>query len=300
LELVIRRRGYRRVFVPEYICPVVFDKLKELGIESCVYQVTANLEIRDPAPRLRRTDALLYVNYYGLKNAYCDLLARSTNRLILDLTQAFLYTPPADVDAFNSARKFVGVPDGGYVFGDFVKTLNLTRAVSWCHCEQLLRRLDGDIAGGYPVFKASEKALGTQAPLRMSVLTERLLHGIDFEQVRRQRIANQQCLQRALGGLNLFPMPKLDADAALCYPLLVPNGAKLKHQLIERDVYVPTFWPDLTSYVRPSAAVQRLAENLVCLPVDQRYSVGQMELLATECLRLIKGRAGRSVRRRKS
>ncbi len=282
LELIVRARGYTRVFVPEYICPVVFEKLKALGLECCVYTVDEKLEIDCPVPSLRTTDGLLYVNYFGMKNAYCDQLARSVKNLILDLAQAFFYTPPAHTDAFNSARKFVGVPDGGYVFGDFVTTLALPRAASWRQCEHLLCRLDGDVAGGYQIFKTNESSMRDWPSLRMSTATERMLHAANWESIRRQRIDNVQCLHGLLGGVNRFMIGGLGEQAPLCYPLLIPNGAAVKRELIARRIFVPTYWPNPELNVLLTPATQTFVANLVCLPIDQRYGVSEMSWLAAQ------------------
>ena len=115
LELILRTRQYRKVWIPDYICPCVPAFLNAIGMPFSTYEIGANLEPRE-LPPLAWNEAFLYVNYFGVKDDYCDELEESRSNLILDLTQAFYYRP-LNADGFNSTRKFFGVPDGGFAFG---------------------------------------------------------------------------------------------------------------------------------------------------------------------------------------
>lgn len=277
LELIIRARQYKHLYVPEYICPVVLNKLAGLGIAMTSYAVDNNLEMKGSTPCLSRDDGFLYVNYFGVKNRYCLELENKMQNLILDLTQAFFFSPSPHVDAFNSARKFVGVPDGGFVFGDFAKSLNLPQATSWQYCEHLLRRLDDDVAGGFEAFKENGKVKESWPPLRMSALTERLLGMIDMEKVKQKRIRNFQRLHDLLGATNDFVVDGLPSSVPLCYPYLARDGEALKRKLIAHQIFIPTYWHDIEQCFRLSDVAKAFQKELVCLPLDQRYDIADMD-----------------------
>jgi hypothetical protein len=286
LKLIVRQRAYKRVWVPAYICSVVYDTLEKLDVETVSYALTPNLE---PAhvPKLSDEDGFLYVNYFGIKDKFCDELTGRVKNLILDLTQAFFYEPPPNVDAFNSARKFVGVPDGGFVFGNFVPDLDLPRATSWQQCEHLLRRLDGDVSGGYEAFKANDAAMRDWSPMRMSKVTERMLQAIDFEHLKKKRITNFTFLHKMLHTSNELSIEESDTSVPFCYPYLVRNGFELKKRLINNKIFIPTYWADFEDENMKYRVECVLKKNLVCLPVDQRYSAKDMVHVVDTLSRLI-------------
>lgn len=287
LELIIKARNYTHVYLPEYICPAVFEKLNQMDVKWTVYDINEKLEAPHILPTLRETDAFLYVNYFGIKDEYCRQLITKTKNLILDLTQAFFFEPPKATDAFNSVRKFVGVPDGGFVFGDFAAGLDLARATSWQYCEHLLRRLDGDVSGGYDAFKANDAVMCNWLPKQMSLLTKRMIWSIDFGDVKRKRTANFLYLHQILRTSNELIFEESDVAGPLCYPYLIRKGATLRNTLIENQIYVPVFWPNVEKYSISKDMQKRFQQDLVCLPIDQRYNMDDMKRI-TLCMSHLK------------
>ena len=279
LELILRVRKYHRVWIPNYICPCVPQFLNRFDVSYSTYKINDLLEPIN-IPRLNKDDAFLYVNYFGIKNDYCRQLEKYQPNLILDLTQAFYYIP-RNADGFNSARKFFGVPDGGFVYLnpasgkiDELSRINLPVSNSYSSCAALLHRADGDLAGGYAAFHESEAILGSQSLAAMSQLTRRMLSACDIEHVRQQRIQNFRHLAEALHPMNRFRIELDDTTAPLIYPYLVSNGESLKKHLIDNQIFCPTYWPNIES-VNPF--ISEFISNLVCIPLDQRYSCDDMK-----------------------
>ncbi|MGI5867984.1 MAG: hypothetical protein ACOX9C_00875 [Kiritimatiellia bacterium] len=282
LELILRRRCYGKVWLPEYICPVVFALMNRLEIPWQTYPLDSNFEPIAPH-RTSAREAFLYVNYFGVKDDCCRRLEKEADNLILDLTQAFFYEPEAGIDGFNSARKFFGVPDGAFVFGEGLDAASLPESTSWNGCEALLRRLDNDLVGGYCAFQQHEKAMQEWQPAKMSRLTAALLGSIDIHESRSRRCRNFATLHARLAPHNRI---SLDSDniGPLCYPFLHPEGRVLKRRLIDRQIFTPTFWPGLESWLPLSRLVEDWIDNLVCIPCDHRYSTRDMETIIKEIL----------------
>jgi hypothetical protein len=91
LRLIVEQREYRRVWLPAYICPVVFETLDKIGVEYAFYPIDATLNpIFDRA--LEPDEAFLAVDYFGVKDKMISTLSydeRFRGRLVADLTQAF-------------------------------------------------------------------------------------------------------------------------------------------------------------------------------------------------------------------
>lgn len=284
LELIVRTRNYCKVWIPDYICPVVPEYLCKLGIAYKTYEIDANLEPVS-IPTLAPHEAFLYVNYFGVKDAYCRKLEQQFSMpspsLILDLTQAFYYVP-IRVDGFNSARKFFGVPDGGFVFGKGLSDASLPESMSYDRCGPLLHRADGDISGGYSIFLKLDESMHKLSVAKMSQLTRMLLASIDQSSAASRRQSNFNILQKSLGSTNRFSFEfQVIGNSAfpsvpLIYPYLVRNGSELRNRLIASSIFCPTYWSHIMA---PGPVASNFITNLVCIPIDQRYTEDDMNLI---------------------
>lgn len=281
LALALTATACREAYVPCYVCDAVLEPLVRLGIKPRFYFLDENLEpLLDTVPMADA--AFLYVNYFGLKGACARRLAQAfASPVLIDNTQAFFERHIPGAMSFNSARKFFGVPDGAYLYSGKVAVSELERDCSYDRCEHLLRSADCGTEAGYGAFCANEKALSSMPPRRMSQLTSRLLSTIDYGMVAARRRQNYLRLDAALGGFNQLRLPLLESAVPLCYPFLVDNGVAMKAELIDRRIFVPTFWPGVSGRAPAGTMEARLADDLVCLPIDQRYSVEDMDLIAS-------------------
>ena len=118
----------------------------------------------------------------------------------------------------------------------------------------------------------------------MSRLTENLLHAIDYDAVRRRRTENFAYLDSRLGSRNrLRPHP---AEGAFMYPLWSDRAPELRRSLAKEKIYIPTLWPDVLSRVPEEWTEWKLANGILPLPVDQRYTTEDMEHLVERLLAL--------------
>jgi hypothetical protein len=53
--------------------------------------------------------------------------------------------------------------------------------------------------------------------------------------------------------------------------------ARLKSKLIQNNIFVPTYWPNVLKESSEGSAAYQLAENLICIPTDHRYDAADME-----------------------
>lgn len=283
LEYILKARKYRKVFIPYYICESILQPIKRLGLEYEFYHINEKLE---PATELHPKDdeAVLYVNYFGLKNRKADSFCYAYRNTILDYTQAFYsergnkYNDKSiQCDTFYSCRKYFGVPDGAYLYTDSYPDEELPQDESFERMTFLTKRIDRSPQEGYADFHANDKALATVGMKRMSRLTEALMRGIDYSAKANRRICNFHVLDKALRGGNRF---KWDIDYGtipLVYPYYVENGAKLRQHLIDNLLFCARYWPNVLEWCKPEDLEYQLAENLVCIPIDQRYDEEDMK-----------------------
>ena len=276
LEYILRAKRYKKVYVPYYICEVVLEPFEKLGIPYEFYHIDINFEIRDRFT-LQPDEALLYVNYYGLKQRYVEQLAEEIGgQLIVDNTQAFYAKPIAGIDSFYTCRKFFGVPDGAYLYT--VKELDeeLEQDQSYDRMAFLTKRIDLGAEAGYLAFRDLSKSLVGQPIKRMSNLTQRMMQGIEYKKAAEQRRDNYEQLHTALGKSNDLSIPLEEDAVPMVYPYMAPIKG-LREKLIENKVFVARYWPNVLEWTKDDAIEYQLTCQMQPLPIDQRYGKEDME-----------------------
>lgn len=276
LEYIMRCRNYRKVFIPYYTCEVVMEPFHKLGVPYEYYHINQQLEIAEDIS-LGSEEALLYTNYYGLKQTYVERLSEQYGKqLIVDNTQAFYAKPIADVDTFYTCRKFFGVPDGAYLYTDAKADFEMEQDVSYDRMSFLLKRLDLGAEAGYADYQEQRKRLVEQPIKRMSNLTDKLMKGIDYQSVAQRRRDNYRYLHQHLGETNQLSLDLDEEAVPMVYPYL-SKDEMLKQKLIEERIYVPTYWSNVLEWISEKDFEYLLVRNACFLPIDQRYGTGEME-----------------------
>ena len=275
LEYVIRARGYKKVYVPYYTCNVIYEALNKCNVEVENYHIGAGLCPANDFP-LANDAAILITNYYGLVDEGVKQMAKVYgNHLIVDNAQAFFAKPIPGVDTFYSARKFFGVPDGAYLYTDKHLGIELEQDQSWHRMRHLLLRADLSAEDGFKAYQAAEEALQNQPIKRMSQLTDKLLSSIDYKTISVRRRDNFMILHEALREKNIWKF-ELPADATpLAYPLLTTDTG-LRKRLIEKRIYVPTYWPNMYKASELNEVEHQL-QSMLPLPVSQSYNAEDMQ-----------------------
>ena len=276
LEYILRVRGYNRVYLPFYSCVVLLEPFDKLGIHYSFYSVDERLELADLVT-LSNDEALLYINYYGLKQGYVETLARQYgSRLIVDNTQAFFARPIEGIDTFYSCRKFFGVADGAYLYCDKCLDDEPEQDQSWQRMDYLLKRIDVSPEAAYADFRDQSAKLKNNPIKKMSPLTHRIMMSIDYEQVAALRRENYSSLDEALRDKNGISLP-LAADAVpMVYPFFTDDDG-LRQRLIDNKVFVAQYWPNVLDWCDEGCNDYSLTQHLLPLPIDQRYGKEDME-----------------------
>lgn len=282
LRYLVCALGIRRMYTPAYTCPVIWQALEAENCEVLLYNITSNFL---PEAELDPESFILYTNYFGICTEKAALLAKKYPRLIVDNAQAFFALDIAKY-SFNSPRKFFGVPDGGYFFGNVEENGQLAQDVSLERTSHLLKRIEFGATAAYGDFRQNDDALINLPVRRMSRLTERLLQGIDYSNAKKKRRENYQYLHRFLSSENKLDVTITDEITPMVYPFLpFQNGAMLKRALIEKRIFVATYWTGQKDFGFGS----ELEDNLVPLPIDQRYDLSDMERMVKTIRKLTAG-----------
>ena len=278
LEYILRVRGYKKVYVPYYTCEAVMEPINKLGIPYEFYHIDVHFEIRDRFT-LKEGEALLYTNYFGLKQRYVEHLAEKTgSHLIVDNTQAFYAKPIQGIDTFYTCRKFFGVPDGAYLYCDKELNVEIGQDYSYDRVAHLVKRIDLSAEDGFKDFRRVDDGLDNQPIRKMSKLTQRMMMGIDYEEAALRRRTNYKMLQDAIGKENNIELSLEDDAVPMVYPYLVPVEG-LREKLIENKIFVARYWPNVLDWAIKDDIDYLLAYQMQPLPIDQRYGNEEMEFI---------------------
>ena len=271
LEYVLKARKYNKIFIPYYTCEVILEPIKKLQINYEFYHINKNLE-PEKESKLLGHEAFLYTNYFGLKQETVKKLANSYGKnLIVDNSQAFYANQIEGIDTFYSARKFFGVPDGAYLYTDKYLEYELEQDVSYSRMSHLLKRIDIGAEFGFEDFKKNEDLLSNQPIKKMSKLTEKILKSIDYYCVRQQRVDNYKLLDTHLRNSNQIKFYLDEYSVPMVYPYF-SNDKNLKTKIIQNEIFVATYWANVLDWCNKYQKEYLLTQNLISLPVDQRYN----------------------------
>ena len=276
LEYILQARGYRRVYLPYYSCEVLLEPFNKLGIEYTFYHINEHLEL-DEDIQLQDGDALLCINYFGLKQDHVErLAAKYGQQLIVDNTQAFYALPLEGIDTFYSCRKYFGVADGAYLYCDKQLEEELEQDRSWQRMTYLLKRIDESPEAAYADFREQSACLKDNPIRTMSSLTRRIMQSIDYSQVSKTRRENFKRLDAALSQHNGISLPLADDAVPMVYPFLT-DDKDLRKRLIDNKVFVAQYWPNVLQWCDEDCTDYKLTQHLLPLPIDQRYGQEEMD-----------------------
>lgn len=276
--IILQSGGVKRIFIPYYTCEAVIEPLRRLLIEYEFYHINERFEIAEQLV-LEDSDYIIANNYFGIKDAYIAELAHQYgDRLIVDNAQALFAPVLPGIKSAYSARKYVGVADGGFavgVQGDPVSKCEIDD--SSLHDSHLYIRKENGAEAGFKDYQANESKLDNQPIMMMSAQTSSILTQIDYKSIIEQRRNNYQLLSDELGAMNLLLLPPMDSFVCpMVYPFMADDES-LRARLIENKVFVARYWPNVIEWCEDGDLEYKFAKQIIPLPIDQRYGVEEME-----------------------
>jgi len=276
-RLLLEARECKLLYLPYLLCDSMINSCKEYGCEMRFYSLREDLSPMLP-DCLLAGEYILLVNYYGqlTKKAIAGYQA-SYGRIIVDHTQSFFSRPQKGVDTLYSCRKFFGVPDGAYLSTDADLPYELETDRSLGRMSHILGRYEENASAYFEEMHNNARSYYQEKPKGMSRLTKNLLRGIDYERVLQIRNENYQYLEAALGQRN--PLNWYIPDGPLAYPFYTEDGIRIRKQLAQSKIYIPTYWGNVIQDMPKNSVEYQIAANVLALPCDQRYGQAEMEYI---------------------
>ncbi|GIP21750.1 hypothetical protein [Paenibacillus sp. J22TS3] len=285
LNYLILQKNVKKIYIPYYMCSCILEPILDLGIEHEYYRLDEDM-LPNFSKEVYDNELFLYINYFGLCDQNVTTVVNKLNNVVVDNTQSFYSRPLNGCDTIYSPRKFFGVPDGGYLYSTDSYMIELEPSSSYQQFEFLLKRIDYSAQEAYSQFQEQERWLTGQGMKQMSRLTETMLKSIDYDGVRDIRLRNFDFLHENLSKINELKIERSRDSVPMVYPLLIENNS-IKEQLISEKVYIPTYWKEVIEISEYDWFERRLVDNLVCLPIDQRWGLADMEQILSVLKRIL-------------
>lgn len=93
-------------------------------------------------------------------------------------------------------------------------------------------------------------------------------------------------MDNALKNINRLKL--IIPDGAFMYPLYLEKGREVRRELLKEKIYIPVLWPDMPGSPEAVGVEQAMAENILPLPVDQRYGEEEMGFMVHQIKNILK------------
>lgn len=280
LEYVLRVKKYTKVYLPYYMCDAVLQPINKLGLDYQFYHIDNYFHIAEVL-HPKKDEVILYCNYFGLMDEYVKIVTdRYAPNIIIDNTQAFFSQPLPEIDTFYTCRKFFGVADGAYLYTNKVADFDIPQDYSSSRMLFLLDRLDKSAEEAFSDYHKSEDTLDYDKIKKMSKITQFIMSSICYKSVADRRISNYTYLHDNLGSSNMLSVDLERKNVPMVYPFL-SDDINLRKKLIDNKVYVASYWPNVQSWCNAESLENTLSQLLLPLPIDQRYSIDEMNFIVS-------------------
>lgn len=279
LSYLIKTKKIEKIWMPKFMCDSCDKVLLDNRVKVEYYSIGNDFR---PIIEERGKDWLYIVNFYAqLSNEFLSSLG---DKIIVDNAQAYFQSPIPEIDTIYTCRKFFGVPDGAILYTD-KKLDNILQDESFERMRFLLGRFERTASEFYAEYVANNHFFANEPIKKMSKLTENLLHSIDYEKIKNIRTENFKYLHNRLELINKLEI--VVPEGAFMYPLYIDNGEEIRRKLQAQKIFVPTLWPSVFNICEKNELEYDMAMNILPLPVDQRYSIDDMEYMIKKILALL-------------
>lgn len=298
----------RIALVPSYTCHTVITPFLEAGYKVEPLAVDERLCIKGEnllnAVKRAKAGIMLIHHYFGFytipgwEDVYKKI--RDIGVVIVEDRTQCLYSSfemsGADY-VVGSIRKWHGVPDGGFLVckegilenkpkePDLV--LEQTKKEAAFLKYNYLYHQQGTKERFLDTYAKAESILDHQAKrYTISDTSLQMQACLNVGELKVKRRQNYGYLLSRLDGLETvsFVFPDLPEGITPLYcPLLTLDRKKIQNYLSAHAVYAPVIWPKSEKLPTVCGKADILYEEMLCIPIDQRYGREEMEKIA-ECL----------------
>lgn len=304
IRSVLRHLKGKKALLPAYICQSVIQAFEHEQYSVDFYKIKTDLsiDVEDIKEKCTSgTDILFVMHYFGSLQNQNDLtdiknLCNTSSLTIIEDTTHCILTKMQIIGDYcvASLRKWFALPDGGaaYSLSQKIDAAPLSNVMPFTNARTAGMFLKGLYLNGLidgneiyrKLFFEAERMIDEENEIfAISNLSNELLKAFDVEKAAERRKENGKFLQKNINNPYIKPIFQ-DIYIDICpffYPLYVENRDKFRNYLNKNKIYCPVHWSIEDKRLLEYDAVRYMSENMISIPIDQRYSVSDMGYLCS-------------------
>lgn len=309
------------IALPSYLCPTILKLVINLKIKYKFYNINEKLEIDtesiEKLIKEFKVKAVFFIDYFGFyhneksRNFFKSL--RTKNILIIeDAVQAFWIKGKDEFIGdyvFNSYRKFLPI-DGSLVICrenlNSLKTLNkyliykeakdeyfkLMEKARIKKTNFILKGI-GEEDEYLDLFKkANKEYYNRKNVFKINSIHKEYLNYLPENKLLENRNENYNYILKSLKNIReitlLNTKENLESNTPLAIPILIKNRDEIRMTLMKEKIYLPIHWNLKNQcFINNFKASSDISKNILSLPIDWRYEVGDMEFLVYKLKKIL-------------
>jgi len=289
------------VLFPAYICESVIDVYKKDN-QIRFYKINRDMtiDIDDLQSKMDSQVTVVYLMHYfgSVQNQkvlkYLEDTKKEYGYTIIEDTTHSIFTKERTIGDYCvcSLRKWFPVADGGVLYTK--KNVTDIWDMAEYRKNYFVDSLEAMILKKYyiqygvdcnsiyrEIFAKSEQRLDMQTEIyQMSDISKNILECISITQLQAKRKKNYGQLKGKLKNVPVKDVLSTDNFVPLVYPVYVENRNQFRQYLMENKIYCAVHWPLAGTGLETDSDAVKIYENIISLPIDQRYESMHMEYLA--------------------
>lgn len=305
---IINQISNKKILFPSYACNSMFQFLKKENLVFYNVDSDFNIDIKDIENKLTEDiEILIFINYFGKLQdkkilSYLSSLKMKGIVIIEDTTHSF-FTNICTVGDYciASLRKWFCIPNGGILYSkrEFLK-LEVTKNIIFSAKREkafLLKEnysLRGNISKKIflDLFNETEEILDKNKKINdISNISFKVLKEVDIKNLIKKRKENYKYLSKKLKSISKIKICKVNTKKEVPLFLVIRLDKKERNSfrkyLTKNRIYCPIHWP-LINELNEKFEVKNFIENIISIPIDQRYSNKDMKYIYKKILKYFK------------
>lgn len=229
LRYIIKTYNIKKLYMPYYICNSLFPAIQKEGCKIDFYHIDNNFF---PEKEFKEEDFIVYPNYFGVCDNNTDVLVNKYPNMIIDNAHSF-YSEPKGFACFNSARKFLPVFYGSYLW--IKKIGQIPEAEN--------KRLN--IPKNETEIIKYENEFSDYEIKILDEYTQHRINSFNFENIRKENFLKYHKLFHQTNNLIIDTN---NCKSPFCYPYLANSekeADKLANDLINKGKKIYRYWQPL-------------------------------------------------------
>lgn len=289
---------FGEILLPKYICRSIIESFKD-KFKINFYNIKINFEIdmQDLKSKLTaKTKAIFIINYFGfLQKKYIIDTIKSYNITIIEDTTHSIFTNKNAIGDYCvcSLRKWFPVSGGGVVYSK--KDLNIdslnanfNNKFDQTHLMGMILKtsslfLGKDLSNFYlDLFNKSNNLLDCDNNINLlSDFSKFILNCLSINDIIDKRKTNFIFLS-----LNIYNntikkiFDSLNEECPFFFPVYCNKRDELRRYLIQNSIYCPIHWPIDKFYFNRDIGIDKIINNILSIPIDQRYNEIDMKYIS--------------------